>query len=259
MPKKAARPSLADQQAAPGGAAAVDRALSLLGAFRAGDQALTLAELAERTLLYKSTALRLLASLEHARLLLRQADGRYALGPELTRLHAIHAASFSLEDEVLPVLHALVEQTRESAAFQVRHGEQRLCRYRVESPQLVRDTLRVGDLLPLDRGAAGRVLTAFGEALGGIYEQIRRDGVVVMNGDRLPELTGIAAPAFDGDGALAGVVTLTLPTTRLQPGFAEAVREAARQLTQRLGGHWPVAASARTFAPESSIQKDLPT
>ena len=76
MPKKAAQPSLADQQAAPGGAAAVDRALSLLAAFRAGDRALGLAELALRTQLYKSTVLRLLASLEHARLLQQLPDGR---------------------------------------------------------------------------------------------------------------------------------------------------------------------------------------
>jgi len=236
MPKKAAQPSLADQHAAPGGAAAVDRALSLLHAFRAGDASLTLADLAERTQLYKSTVLRLLASLEHAKLLLRQPDGRYALGPELARLHAIYAATFSLEDEVLPILRDLVVATRESAAFHVRQGDQRLCLFRVDSPQLVRDTIRVGDLLPLDRGAGGRVLTAFSEARGGIYEQIRRDGVVIMNGDRVPELTGISAPSFGIDGALVGAVTLTVPTTRLRPEFGEAVRAAANRLTERLGG-----------------------
>lgn len=258
MPKKAAAPSLADQDAAPGGAAAVDRALSLLAAFRAGDQALTLADLAERTQLYKSTVLRLLASLEHARLLLRQGDGRYSLGPELARLHGIYAAAFSLEDEVLPVLRDLVATTRESAAFHVRQGDQRRCLLRVDSPQPVRDTVRAGDLLPLDRGAGGRVLTAFGESRGGIYEQIRREGVLVMNGDRLPELTGIAAPAF-GVAGLAGAVILTLPTTRLEPGFSQAVLDAARHLTGRLGGHWPIPPAGEAFALESSIQKDLRT
>src|SRR5204862_147091 len=98
MPKKPAHPSQAAQDATPGGAAAVDRALSLLLAFRQGDTALALSELASRTGLYKSTALRLLASLEHARIVTRGADGRYALGPALSRLHAIYAASFSLED-----------------------------------------------------------------------------------------------------------------------------------------------------------------
>ena len=46
------------------GVAAVDRALSVLSAFRAGDEAVPLAELAERTGLVKSTIMRLAVSLE---------------------------------------------------------------------------------------------------------------------------------------------------------------------------------------------------
>ncbi len=236
MPRKAVQPSLADQQAAPGGAAAVDRALSLLAAFRAGDAALTLTDLAERTRLYKSTALRLLASLEHARLLLRTEDGRYALGPEVARLAAIHAASFSLADVVVPALRALVARTKESAAFHVRQGDARLCLFRVDSPQVVRDHIRVGDLLPLDRGAGGRVLLAFAGARGAVYDRIRRDGIAVLSGDRVPELTGISAPVFGVGDALAGALTLTLPTSRMNDAFVPAVRKAAQALTRRLGG-----------------------
>lgn len=239
MPRKAAHASLADQDAAPGGAAAVDRALSLLGAFRHGDRGLTLAELAERTGLYKSTALRLLASLEHARLLRRGAAGRYALGPEVARLNALYAESFSLEAEVLPVLRELVAATQESAAFHVRQGEQRLCLFRVDSPQLLRDHIRAGDLLPLDRGAGGRVLLAFGGAKGRLYEQARRDGIVSLSGDRVPGLTGISAPVWQAGGALAGALTLTLPEQRLKPGFEAAVKGAAQRLSERLGGAAP--------------------
>src|SRR5260221_10973630 len=65
-----------------GGVAAVDRALMLLAAFRAGDRALPLAELAERTALVKSTALRLLASLIHLGLVQPLRAGRYPPGPE---------------------------------------------------------------------------------------------------------------------------------------------------------------------------------
>jgi DNA-binding IclR family transcriptional regulator len=236
MPRKAATPSLADQQPAPGGAAAVDRALSLLSAFRAGDESLSLIELAARCGLYKSTVLRLLASLEHARLLLRRADGRYALGPELARLIAIYAASFSLESEAMPVLRGLVAATRESAAFHVRQGGGRLCLYRVDSPQLLRDHIRVGDLLPLDRGAGGRVLMAFDGARGKLYDRIRADGYAMLDGDRIQDLTGISAPVFGVDASLVGALTLTLPTNRRKPEFVAAVRGAARRLSLRLGG-----------------------
>jgi DNA-binding IclR family transcriptional regulator len=236
MPQKAVRPSLADRNAAPGGAAAVDRALSVLSAFRAGDRSVSLADLALRTGLYKSTVLRLLASLEHARLLMRTEDGRYVLGPELSRLHAIYAAGFSLEAEVMPVLRALTARTRESAAFHVRQGDRRVCLYRIDSPQVVRDHIRPGDPLPLNRGAGGRVLQAFAGAKGAVYDRIRREGIAVLAGDRVPELTGISAPVFGVDGRLVGALTLTFPTTRHDAAFVPMVRDAARTLTRRLGG-----------------------
>jgi DNA-binding IclR family transcriptional regulator len=133
MPRKAAQLSEADKHAAEGGAVAVDRALFVLSAFREGDGTLGLAELAQRSGLYKSTLLRLLASLEHARLIQRHTDGRYGLGPEIARLNAVYAASFSLEQVVLPALRELVRTTRESAAFHIQQGEHRLCLYRVDS------------------------------------------------------------------------------------------------------------------------------
>jgi DNA-binding IclR family transcriptional regulator len=236
MPRKALAPSLADEQAAPGGVAAVDRALSLLAAFRQGDPALSLAELAERTRLYKSTVLRLLASLEHAGLVMRQPDGAYSLGAEVARLNGVFTATFSLEAQVVPVLRDLVAATHESAAFHVRQGNERLCLYRVDSPQLVRDHIKAGDLLPLDRGAGGRVLSAFGGARGAIYETIRRQGFVVLDGDRVRDLTGISVPVFDARQELAGALTLTLPTARMKASFVPAVRRAGAQLSERLGG-----------------------
>ena len=236
MPRKAAQASVADQDAAPGGAAAVDRALTLLAAFRAGDAALSLAELAQRTQLYKSTVLRLLASLEHARLVQRTADGQYGLGPEVARLNTIYSASFSLEKQLMPVLRELVAKTRESAAFHVRQGDQRLCLLRVDSPQLLRDHVQVGDVLPLDRGAGGRVLLAFAGAKGRVYDQIRRDGFTLRTGDRVAGLTGISAPVWGPAGELVGALTLTLPEQRLRPTFVAAVRDAARMATRNLGG-----------------------
>jgi len=239
MPRKAAQPSIAEQQAATGGVAAVDRALTLLAAFTAASPVLSLVELAERTQQYKSTVLRLLASLEHARLVQRTADGRYALGPEVARLQQVYAASFSLDAVVLPVLRELVTATRESAAFHVRQGDRRLCLYRVDSPQLVRDHIQAGDLLPLERGAGGRVLMAFSGARGAPYTQIRREQVVVSVGDRVPELAGISAPVFGSSGELMGAITLTMPAERLDRRHRKAVADAARRLTAALGGTYP--------------------
>lgn len=242
MPRKAQTESVADAHAAPGGAAAVDRALSLLSAFRAGDISLGLSELAERTQLYKSTVLRLLASLEHARLVQKLGDGRYALGAEVARLHGVYAASFSLDRVVLPVLRELVAATGESAAYHVRQGEARLCLYRVDSPHPIRDHIKAGDLLPADRGTGARILIAFGAGqlrVGGqkdrqLYAKIREQGYYTAVGDRLAEVAGISAPVFGADGALAGALTLTMPGNRYSQRHVKPVLEAARRLTGRV-------------------------
>lgn len=236
MPRKSASPSLADEQAAPGGAAAVDRAISLLSAWQPGDKALSVTELAARTRLYKSTVLRLLASLAHGGLLQRTDDGLWTLGPEIARLASLYAASFSLQDVVLPEMRALVRRTGESVAFHVRQGERRLVLFRVDSPQLLRDHVRAGDLLPLDRGAGGRVLSAYSGAKGRLYAQVRRDGFVVMTGDRVAGLVGVSAPVWNGARELVGALTLTAPESRFDPGFTQALREAAGRLSAALGG-----------------------
>lgn len=247
MPRKARTESLATAAAAPGGAAAVDRALSLLAVFREGDDALGLAELALRTQLYKSTALRLLASLEHAGLLQRRPDGRYALGAEIARLHGVYAASFSLGDVVLPVLQALVQATGESAAYHVRQGRGaeavRVCLYRVDSPHPVRDHIQAGDVLPLSAGTGGRVLSAWDpDALArasarerALYAAIRQAGAYSAVGDRLADVAGISVPVFDAQGGVAAALTLTMPAHRHDPAYLADVQRAAEQLRAKVG------------------------
>ena len=139
----------------------------------------------------------------------------------------------------MPALRRLVARTKETAAFHVRRDDLRVCLYRVDSPQLLRDHGRVGDVFPLDRGAGGRVLSAFSGAKGAVYERIRRDGYAALRGDRVPDIAGISAPVFGAQGELVGAVTLTLPTHRYKESFVGPVREAARAVTARMGGRSP--------------------
>jgi len=238
MPRKSKVESVADIDAAPGGTAAVDRALSILMAFQKEESTLSLQDLSEKTRLHKSTVLRLLASLMHVQLLTRLDDGRYRMGPGVARLHAIYADSFSLEPIVKPQLQWLVEQTGESAAFHVREGDSRLCLYRVDSPHPIRDHIRAGDILPLGRGSGGHVLLAFSGANGERYDRIRQERVAALDSDRLAQLSGISCPVFDAQQQLVGAITLTMPSERVQPGFVDQVKESARTLTALLGGDW---------------------
>jgi DNA-binding IclR family transcriptional regulator len=238
MPRYPSQPP-SNTSAAVGGVLAADRALLLLGAFREGDTALTLGELAARTHLVKSTALRLLASLIHFGWIRRDASGRYRLGSEVARLAAVHQAGLDVAELVMPVLSDLMARTRESAAFHVRRGDERICLCRVDSPQALRDHGRVGEVLPLDRGAGGRVLLAFSGARGALYDRIRRAGVAALQGDRIADLAGIAAPVLGAGDELVGALTLILPTHRYRVQYIPEVQGAARALTLQLGGKPP--------------------
>jgi DNA-binding IclR family transcriptional regulator len=224
------------------GVASADRALTVLSAFRKGDAALSLAELAARTGLVKSTIMRLAVSLEAHGFLARQEDGSYRLDAEVLRLATIYTQSFRLEDQVMPVLEELVARTGESAAFYVRRGEQRLCLFRVDSPHLLRLHVRVGDALPLDSSAIAQVLRIFAEHPLPAYA-VSLDLPIVTMGATDPHTGAMAMPVFRAGGSLAGALALSAPiirwTAEAQAAARPILRAAAEGLTRRLGGEMP--------------------
>ena len=106
-------------------------------------------------------------------------------------------------------LQALVDATRESAAYHVRQGAKRLCLYGIDSPQTIRDHTQPGALAPIGRGAAGRIFKLYGDAPFARGGRVPRERFVVAPIDVVPEVAAIAAPVFDASGALAGVIALT--------------------------------------------------
>mgnify|MGYP003704289483 FL=1 len=181
------------------GVASVDKALGILRLFHSEKPELSLIQIAEQTGLYKSTVLRMLASLENALLVVRQTDGKYVLGPAIASLYAAYQHQQSLETIVVPILEKLMLATNESAAFHVRQGDKRLCLYRVDSNQALRDHIKAGDLLPIDKGAGGKVIRAFEGAGDKLSIQIRKDMVLAIAGDRVKEISGISSPVFNSD------------------------------------------------------------
>ena len=224
------------------GVAAADRALTVLSAFRKGDRSLSLAELAARTGLVKSTIMRLAISLEEHGFLAREDDGSYRLDAEVLRLGTVYSQSFRLESHVMPVLEELVARTGETAAFYVRRGEQRLCLFRVDSPHLLRLHVRVGDALPLDNSAIAQVLRAFSPRPLPAYAAALGLPIVTM-GATDPHTGAMAAPVFGPGDALAGALALSAPVIRWTPEAVAAacpvLAEAAAALTRRIGGEAP--------------------
>jgi DNA-binding IclR family transcriptional regulator len=222
------------------GVQAVNRALMILDVFESGDGPLPLAELAQRTGFYKSTLLRLAASLEEHGYLRRLSDGRFMLGPSLMRLGQLYRDSFNLEDYVRPVLRQLVNDTGESATLHVREGDTRIVLYRVDSRHAIRDHTHEGDHLALDRGAAGHVLSAFTEPNAARYEAIRAELAVTSYGERDSETAAVAAPVFETEQRLVGAISLSGPVTRFDDAKVARMKDtllrATRDLTVVLGG-----------------------
>src|SRR5262245_17278927 len=129
------------------GVAAVDRALAILGAFRDEDHALTLAQLADRTGLYKSTILRLADSLMRSEYLRRLPDGTYQVGPAPLRLASLFQRQCRTSELVPPVLKDVVDETGECASFYIRDGDHGVCLHRVDCAKMIRDAIREGDRL----------------------------------------------------------------------------------------------------------------
>ncbi|MDB5370994.1 MAG: IclR family transcriptional regulator [Roseomonas sp.] len=218
---------------------AVERALTLLDTFADGHPRLTLAELAQRSGLYPSTVLRLAASLARFGYLLRDADGAFRLGPTPLRLGSLYQEAFDIAAQLRPGLARLVEQTGETAAFYVREGDRRICLYRHHAPRPIRQHLEEGASLPLDRGAGGRVLTAFGGGGTALDAEVRAQGYHLSVGERDPETAAIAAPVFTTGGRLAGALAVTGPRARIEAAaapLAAAVLAEATRLTRALGG-----------------------
>jgi DNA-binding IclR family transcriptional regulator len=220
---------------------AVDRALKIVSVFEASAQPMTLAALAHETGLYKSTLLRLLASLEASALVVRRTDRHYALGPFAARLGRSFEKTYGLRQCVLPVLHWLIAQGTESPSFHVRHDDQRrLCVFRLDSSHSTLDRVREGDLLPLSRGAAGTVLRRF---TGGLSSVPGQSWVIASFGERDPSCAAAAAPVFGPAGELVGALSLSGPLERFSEAAVKKMSKpllaGAERATRALGGEWP--------------------
>jgi DNA-binding IclR family transcriptional regulator len=221
------------------GVAAVERAISILAAFDDREPVLSLAQLHARTKIYKSTLLRLMASLLRFGYLRQCEDGRYMIGAASLRLAGQYQRSLQPAEMIMPVLRRLVNSTEESASFNVREGNLRVCLYRIDSPQGVRDHVRVGDCLELHRGSGGKVLLAFSGEPGKAYDEIRRSVTCTSTGERYADTAAVACPVFSATG-LAGSLTVSGPSSRFDAKtvrrFEKLLLDSAVELSHALGG-----------------------
>lgn len=220
------------------GVIAVEKALALLDCFKPGEESLTLTALAQLSGYHKTTVYRLMNSLERMNYVIRRDNGVYTLGPRLLYLGKLYEQSFHLASIVQPELHALATATGESATWYVIENGQRLCLFRAEPSEGLRETRLPGTFLPLDNSAIGQVLRYWGlnEPLFASAPELP----LFTSGIRDPHIAAFSLPVFGEGNKLLAALALTGPSSRLTQsmrtsGTGKLMKDTAYLLSLKLG------------------------
>lgn len=228
------------------GIGVLDKAVGVLHAV--SESPCALAELCERTALPRATAHRLAAGLEFHRLLARDTEGRWRLGPALTELSAhVNDPLLAAGATVLPDLR---QTTGESVQLYRREGLSRVCVAALEPAAGLRDTVPVGARLPMTAGSGARVLLAYSDIATQqavlpsaqfterTLAEVRRRGWAHSAAEREPGVASVSVPVRDRDGTVIAAVSVSGPIDRMgrRPGarWADDLLAASEALTLQL-------------------------
>jgi IclR family acetate operon transcriptional repressor len=239
------------------------RAMALLTAFRPDEVELSLAELARRTGLAKSTAHRLLRELTAWDLVERTPAG-VRLGMRLFELGSLVPRQRGLREAAAPYLADLFEATHETVHLAILDGVEVVYVQKLDSRSGPKVPSRVGGRLPAHCTGVGKALLAFSPpsrldavlAAGlsrrtprtvvapGLLRhelaEIHDRGVAMEYEESTVGITCVAAPVLDAEGRAVAAVSITGWVNRLDPGrFAPAVRTAALGICRTLRGMPP--------------------
>src|SRR5690349_21545332 len=206
-----------------GGVQSVDRALSILEVLaRTGEAGVT--EIAGELAVHKSTAFRLVATLESHRLVEQTGDrGRYRLGVGILRLAGATTARLDLVQEARPICRQLAADTGETVNIAVLAEGGALYLDQVAGSSALQSHNWVGQHIPLHATSNGKVLLSgldearYAEVLHQLarytpqtvtrkaelreqVERVRAEGYAVAVDELEVGLTAVAAPIRSAHG-----------------------------------------------------------
>jgi DNA-binding IclR family transcriptional regulator len=215
----------------------VDRVARTLGAFTIERPELTLMECANAAELTKSSAHRLLSSLEEVELVERIGT-RWRLGPRIVRLATVRLGQIDLRSEAAPRLRELGSTHHAAVAFSVPNGSDMIYLERYESPDAVGINARLGGMAAIWAGGSGRAVLACltpeererrladerwrslpsetrDAVLGEIAEAERIGYCVELQSRFWPGIGGIAVAIRDAHGVPVAAISVIMPPDRL--------------------------------------------
>ena len=240
----------------------VDRAITILELLaREGESSVT--EIAARLGVHKSTAFRLLATLESHRLVEQVNDrGRYRLGVGNLRLAGATTARLDVVSEARPLTRQLAADTGETVNITVRSEESALYLDQAAGSSALQSHNWVGQRIPLHATSNGKVLLSelserdFDEAVPHLprytehtitvrerlrteLDGVRRAGYALAVDELEVGLTAAAAPIRSAHGDIIASMSISGPTFRLTGQRLEEtvpmLVAAALEVSHRLG------------------------
>ncbi|QHA07842.1 helix-turn-helix domain-containing protein [Streptomyces broussonetiae] len=235
----------------------IDRAFLLLGSFDGDHRAQTLAELAQRSGIPRSSALRLARSLMNVGALERLGDGRFVVGLRLLETASLAPRGHGLRSVAMPFMEDLFHVTRQHVLLAVRDQGEALLVERLSARDASPVRYRVGGRLPLASTGVGLVLLAFAPPavqeqaiaayapehdddirtpadLRRVLAEVRRGDHAVGHQNRPWKVSTVAAPVRDGSEVVAALSVVAPGTGSPNPGYGPAVRATARAISRRL-------------------------
>jgi IclR family KDG regulon transcriptional repressor len=247
--------------------AAVDKALSLLSAFRADARTgLGVSELARRANLSKSTAHRILALLERNGAVEREGVS-YRLGGMITELGKLvetpqHGA---LRDTLTPHLADLYEITRQTVHLAALEGSDVVYLNKLQGHRTIATPARIGGTAPAYCTAEGKALLAFdstafdaamsrklirwtsnttssAEEFERELNEVRRDRIAYDRGEYSAGLQCVSVPVMAAPDRPLAAFSVSFPAGIDPSAFAPDLRRVAFSasrtlLTARISGH----------------------
>lgn len=255
----------------------LDRSLAILDVLANAREDSSLAELADKVKLHKSTVHRLASILERHRIVERDArSGRYRLGLRLFELGSIAMARFNIRDRAQPYLEKLLYEVDETVHLCVLDAGEVLYLDKMEPVRSVRMASYIGRRNPAHCTSVGKAMMAFlpeketddilrqhgmkrltpksitsPAELKADLKQIRDRGYAVDNEETLEGVICVGAPVLDHSGRPIAAISISAPSFRLPlnkvPTVAALVCRAALALSQESGYQLPSKRSNRSL------------
>lgn len=241
----------------------LDRGLTALRKLAGGPH--TLDQLAEEVGVHKSTALRLLRTLEASRFVRREGPHHYGLGSALFDLANRALEDVDVRDVAREPIRELAAATGHTIHLAVLEADEVVYVDKVDSRHAVRMYSRVGRHVPLHCTAVGKVLVAerparareqlahrieyprmtagtigSAEEFLAELERTRESGYAQDRGEHEDFIHCVAAPVHDRSGDVVAAVSLSVPQVLLDfdglLALVDDLRRTTRKVSAELGG-----------------------